>query len=235
MVGYNQGMTLGEGERRAAIALLLPSLACILLFAIRVGLTDTSYYWFLMENLVLAWTPLLFGWLLVRALKTRSWYSPICILWSVVWLLMLPNSWYVLTDYVHAVPTGQISELYDITLITSLVMAGFAVGYTSLFMIHRQLLLRLRKMTSAVIVFAVLLASSFAIYLGRDLRWSSWDVVADPAGITLDISDRLIHPFGYPKSWNMTGTVFVLLAGGYGGFYLWQEQLLGSTRKRSKN
>jgi uncharacterized membrane protein len=73
-------------------------------------------------------------------------------------------------------------------------------------------------------VAAILLLSSFAIYLGRDLRWSSWDVVSDPAGITLDVSDRVVHPLGHPRSWDMTGSLFLLLAVIYSGLCVISEE-----------
>ncbi len=219
-------------SREKSFALGLPAGLCVLLFLFRVAYTHSSTDWFLIENLVLAFVPLGVSILLVKNLRAYPWTSLPNLLLSALWLIFLPNAWYVLTDYVHTAPTGQINQLYDIVLITSLVVAGFAAGFSSLMMVHMQLLKRLSFRLSALIVAAVLLVSSFAIYVGRDLRWSSWDVVANPGGITLDVSDRVVHPLGHPRSWDMTGTVFLLLATTYGSIWLWQMPPSGSAKKR---
>ncbi len=213
-------MKSDELDKRALKAIGLPVILFLFLFLARVVYTHSWGYWFLGENLALAFLPLGFSWLLVRNLKNRRWLELPNITLSVLWLLFLPNAWYVLTDYVHASPTNQISQLYDIVLITSLVISGFAAGFTSLYLVHRQLIRRLNLKIAALTITGILLLSSFAIYLGRDLRWSSWDVVANPAGITLDVSDRILHPFGHPRSWDMTGVVFLLLVTIYAS--MWQ-------------
>jgi uncharacterized membrane protein len=49
-----------------------------------------------------------------------------------------------------------------------------------------------------------LLLSGFGIYLGRFLRRNSWDPFTDPAGLFLDISDRLLNPTSYPRTYAVT-------------------------------
>lgn len=218
-------------SNRTVFLLALPSVLCVFLFICRVIATGSWYYWFLIENLALAWLPLVYAYFLTDSLKTKSWTSWPNLILSFLWLIFLPNAWYVLTDFVHAVPTGQINQLYDIVLITSLLIAGFLYGFLSLLMIHRALLKRLSFNASVIIVGAVLLVSSFAIYLGRDLRWSSWDIVANPGGIALDVSDRFVHPLGHPRSWDMTGAVFLLLATLYTGIWIYLE----SPRQQAKS
>ena len=52
----------------------------------------------------------------------------------------------------------------------------------------------------------------FGIYLGRVLRWNSWDLIRNPETLLLDIWDIVIHPSNNTEAWMIT------LA--YGGF-LW--------------
>ena len=209
--------------RRQQLALFLPAGLCILLYLIRVIHTRDWTDWFLIENLSLAYLPLGFSALLVKNLKRWPWFSLPNLALSALWLIFLPNAWYVLTDYVHTSPTGQINQLYDIVFVTSLVIAGFIAGFTSLRMVHKELLKRLEFKTCTAVIALILFISSFAIYVGRDLRWSSWDVVSNPGGIALDVSDRVIHPLGHPSSWNMTGSVFLLLVTLYASLWLWLE------------
>jgi uncharacterized membrane protein len=46
---------------------------------------------------------------------------------------------------------------------------------------------RFNIMTGWLFVCAALLLGSFGIYLGRFLRWNSWDVVTEPQKLASDI------------------------------------------------
>lgn len=215
---YNLNMEPFE-KRFLRSALLINGL-CLGLFFLRILATGVSRYWFIPENLLLAWLALLFGWLLVKYVGRKSWRSWQAILLSVFWLVFLPNAWYVMTDFLHLANTGEISQLYDIGLLVSLVASGFLAGFTSLILVHRQLLRRLGSGASALAVAAVILFASFAIYLGRDLRWNSWDIIANPGGLALNVSDRLIDPFGQPRMFDVSGLFFVIIGAGYAA--VWQ-------------
>lgn len=200
-----------EARKRYLIAVGLLSGLSLGLFFLRIVITGTGRYWFIPENLALAWLSFVFGWLLMISLKKRRWATWQNISLSILWLFFLPNSWYVLTDFLHVTATGEINQIYDIVMMFSLVLCGFVLGFTSLYIFHKQFLKRWSARVSHSLVVAILLLSSFAIYLGRDLRWSTWDVVANPSGIILDVSDRFIDPLGHPRTINVTGLFFALL------------------------
>ena len=204
-------MRLELSEKRFIGSIGLLSLLCISLFVVRALATHTSHYWFIVENLGLAWLPLLLIWLLSHELKVRRWLSWQNISLSVLWLAFLPNTWYVLTDFVHVQPTGEINLLYDIVMVSTVVFSGFILGFTSLYLMHIQLLKRLSRPVSHTLVGLIILLSSFAIYLGRELRWSTWDVITNPGGIILNVSDRVIDPLGHIHAVNITGLFFVLI------------------------
>jgi uncharacterized membrane protein len=50
----------------------------------------------------------------------------------------------------------------------------------------------------------LLFMDSFGIYVGRYLRWNSWDIVSEPFRIIYDIGDRVINPFEHPSAWGIT-------------------------------
>ncbi len=206
---------LNEQEKRYVRAVGLLSGLCSLLFVVRLVVTHTSRFMFIPENLLLTWVGLFFGWFLVNQLMSRRWYSWHNIIISVLWLSFLPNCWYVLTDFLHVFPTGEVSELYDIVLISSLVMIGFINGFTSLYLVHKEFVKRLGERKSLYVVGGILLIASFAIYMGRVLRWNSWDVIADPGALILNVSDRIIDPLGHPRAVNVTGLFFLLLSTSY--------------------
>ena len=55
----------------------------------------------------------------------------------------------------------------------------------------------------------------FGVYLGRFLRWNSWDIIQDPFGIFNDILQRLIHPFAHFEAYFVTGVFTVILFSAY--------------------
>ncbi len=211
---------LAEMEKRYVLAVGLLSGFCVSLFLLRVLATGSSRYWFVPENLALAWISVFLAHALSSELKLRRWLSWQNLGLTLLWLIFLPNTWYVLTDFIHVYVNGEINQLYDIVLITSLVFSGFILGFTSLFIVHRQLYRRLGARTSGWAITGVLLLSSFAIYLGRDLRWNTWDVLKNPSGVILNVSDRVLDPFGHPRALNITALFFMLLGTMYLGIWL---------------
>lgn len=198
-------------EKKYVEAVGLISFTCLVLFVGRAIVTETPRYWFIPENLLLAWASLLAAWLLLGNLKRRRWSHWQNIGLSGLWLFLVPNSWYVLTDFIHVYPTGEVSEIFDIGMISLLVLAGFTLGFTSLFLIHKEFIKRFSLSISHMLIGLVLLLSSFAIYLGRQLRWNTWDVITNPGGIVLDVSNRVINPMQYPGAFNTTLLFFVIL------------------------
>lgn len=207
-------------ERRYAKAIGLLSFLCLFLFFFQEFAVGSIRYWFIPENLALAWLSLLFAWLLVNQLKIRRWASWQNIGLTVLWLGFLPNAWYVLTDFLHIIPSGDTGHLYDIVLMSTLVVSGFVVGFTSLYLVHRELHKRLGAWQGMLIIDSVILLSSFAIYLGRFLRWNTWDVVTNPSGVILNVSDRIIDPLGYPRALTLTALFFLFIGVIYRAIWL---------------
>jgi uncharacterized membrane protein len=54
------------------------------------------------------------------------------------------------------------------------------------------------------LVFAVMWLCALGIYIGRFLRFNSWDVLTDPFTLAAEISDLVIHPFENGYAWGMT-------------------------------
>lgn len=224
-------LSLNEAEKRFVQSMCFFSSLCIVFYAFRALISQSFRLGFIFENLALAWLGLIFGWFLVKNLTDKRWLSWQNIGLTIVWLMFLPNTWYVLTDFLHILPTGEVSELYDIVFISILTINGFVLGFTSLFLVHQQLRKRLNEQTSNIIVAAVIFMSSFAIYLGRDLRWNSWDVIANPSSIILNVSDGVVDPFGHPRAINITGLFFILISSIY---FCWLNYQQPNTKQSAR-
>ena len=196
-------------------ALLLANGVSLLLFLLRMVDSGSTRYWFLIWNLILAWLPLGFAILLLSKLKLRPWVDPVCILLSLLWLVFLPNSFYLVSDLIHLQTTAEVSVLYDAVLFTSFIFNGFLAGFISIYLIHKELLKRLKQPQVNLIIAGVLLVCSFAIYLGRVLRWNTWDIVLHPTGIIFDVSEQVVNDAAKSNALVTTLSFFLLLGGMY--------------------
>lgn len=207
--------------------LLLSTVVSVGLFAGGVIRNNNDAYSYMVWNLFLAWIPLLLMVWLLHILVRKRWSSWQGIAVSVVWLGFLPNSFYMVTDYIHLADAPRVDILYDAVMLTSFVLNGLILGYLSLYLFHVELRRRLPSLNVRAVITAILLMCSFAIYMGRDLRWNTWDVFLNPAGILFDVSDRFLHPSAYPDMFVTVSTFFVLL----GTFYYVMWKALDSVRQ----
>jgi uncharacterized membrane protein len=200
---------------RLGIALACSSLVSLSLYAIAASENGDMAYTYLLWNLGLAWIPLVLILWLERVLRTRLWSSWLPLFLTIIWLSFLPNSFYMITDFIHLNEAARANILFDVVMFTSFILNGIILGYLSVYIVHQELLKRLSKRMSAGLVAGVLLLSSFAIYIGRDLRWNTWDVLLNPASVIFDVSDRILNPAAHPQVISTTLSFFVLLTSVY--------------------
>ncbi len=198
------------------LALVAASLVSVGLFTYGAWRNHSSDFNYLVWNLFLAWLPLLFAVRLVTLLRRKLWSSWEALGYSVLWLIFLPNSFYMISDFIHLLDVQRVNVLYDAVMFTSFIYTGVILGFSSLYLVHLQLKRRLESQAATVAVALTLLVCSFAVYIGRDLRWNSWDVLTNPGGLLFDLSDRLQHPASYPRMVLTVTSFFVLLASMYG-------------------
>lgn len=219
-----------KARTQFALALLGASFASILLFLYGAYRNHSLEFGYFIWNLFLAWLPFLFAIWLVATLRRKLWSSWEAILASVLWLLFLPNSFYMVSDFIHLYDVKRVDVLYDAVMFSSFIFVGVFLGFCSLYMVHRELHKRFTRKGSAGFLAVIFLLCGFAIYLGRDLRWNSWDILTDPGGLLFDVSDRLLHPSAYPQMFLTIGSFMVLIASMY--TLTWKTvQLLRSSEK----
>jgi uncharacterized membrane protein len=175
----------------------------------------STEFGYLVWNLFLAWLPLAFVVVLLKLMRTRLWSNWLPVVVTLLWLVFLPNSFYVISDFIHLQDVQRHDLLYDVLMFTSFACSAATIGFTSLYLVHRQLLRRLHARAAHGALAGILFLCSFAIYLGRDLRWNSWDVLINPAGLLFDVSDRIIHPLSSSAMFSTTLSFFVLLGSLY--------------------
>jgi uncharacterized membrane protein len=152
---------------------------------------------------------------LLRSLKVRLWSDWLSLLLTIIWLLMLPNSFYMISDFVHVQDVVRNDLLYDVVMFTSFIFTSVLLGFCSLYMVHVELRKRVALRYANLCIAIILLLCSYAIYLGRDLRWNSWDVLTNPAGVLFDVSDHIITPMQSGDMYTTTASFFILLGSLY--------------------
>lgn len=199
---------------RVGIALVLSHSASIVLLLARAFDAGNPRYYFLVWNMLLAVLPLILAIVLRKRLLQGSWLDWPQLALTALWLLFLPNSFYLVTDLIHVHQTFEVNIYYDVVMFTSFIINGFVTGFMSLYLVHVELTRRVRRRDAHVVIAGVLLLSSFAIFLGRFLRWNSWDVFLHPAGLLFDVSNQLINPVS-PSAFATTASFFLLLTSSY--------------------
>jgi uncharacterized membrane protein len=195
-----------SGRMRLTLFLIAVSLFCIALSVCRVFLAGTYEYLFLNWNLFLAFLP----WFLTSVVVLRKVRSRIAILLVMgIWLLFFPNCLYMLTDLIHLRQTADAPVWLDLIIVLSFAWAGLCYGFVSLMDIESFLKERFHaapKIVTGLSVCMIYLAA-FGIYIGRFLRWNSWDLLGNPTELIRGIFDR----FTAGNDWRIIG--FTLLMG----------------------
>lgn len=175
---------------------LISGLALVL-FIIRVLYTKNYTYLFLTWNLLLALIPFGISLILIAIEKARIKIRIIKTILTFVWLIFLPNTFYILTDFIHLRAHVEITIWFDLILISSFCFAGVYLGIVSLEIFNHLYLRSLSRSSKILINSAILVLCSYGIYLGRFLRWNSWDILYNPINLISDFVESLRYPQTY--------------------------------------
>ena len=188
----------------------LISFVCFSLSVFRFIYTDTNAFLFLNWNLFLAFIPWFLCSLLIIYPNLQK--SKIALSTLVTaWLLFFPNAPYILTDLFHLQKKQSMPIWFDLLLILSFAWAGLMFGFMSLWDIEKILSQKINKKIIPLLSAMLLFLGSFGIYVGRYLRWNSWDIIREPLALLYDIGDNVINPFHHPRTWGMTIFMFLFL------------------------
>jgi uncharacterized membrane protein len=172
--------------------LMLLALFSFMLVAIRIIATQRVFYGFLIFNLILAIVPFLvaFIWIAMPRLHTNKY---LLLLGTAGWLLFLPNAPYIVTDFLHFKKESAMPEWFDVLMLTSFSCSGLAFGFTSLSAMQQMWEFRFGRKLAAVTIFSGCLLSGLGVYIGRFLRYNSWDILHKPFALISDLPPLLIE------------------------------------------
>ena len=146
----------------------------------RVLYTHDLYYVFLLWNLFLAAVPLIISNRIYR--RHRDYGIGIFVL-LFLWLLFLPNAPYIITDLVHLYHRPPVPYWFDMCLVLLSAFNGLVFGFISIHQIEKIIGMYKLERYRNVIRILIFMAMSYGVYLGRYLRFNSWDVFIEPVTV----------------------------------------------------
>lgn len=195
---------LFKGDNLLILILVISTLYSVVLSILRILYSGSNLYIFLNWNLFLAWVPLGFAYLIRRYRMKQESMKVLDYVLVFSWLLFFPNSPYIITDFLHLREMHNIPLWYDVILIMTFAWNGLIVGFVSLKWIQEFVSKIYGILKSWIFVYVCLILGSFGIYLGRFLRWNSWDILKQPNILFYDIADRVVNPFMHPRTIGVT-------------------------------
>ena len=187
----------------AIVGLLLgATLVCAGLLAARSVYSHTVHYWFLLWNLALAWVPFVFAGVAytLAASTRRVLVYVVIVLAAVVWLAFFPNAPYILTDFLHLGSMGDIVPgWYDVLMLYWFAWTGLMLGIVSLYLMQEIVTRVLGGTLGWMFVVAATVLGSFGIYLGRFLRWNTWDIVRRPVPLAGEVLGKVTDSASQPR------------------------------------
>lgn len=205
-----QTLTFLHGRQQM---MMLLAAFCISLLIVRAVLTQSLFFFFLIWNLFLAYLPLAITTILtnkVEWIEKKLYFYPL----FTCWLLVLPNAPYIITDFVHLQRELDVPVWFDVLLLISFTVTGLLFGLASMRHMFCILAAQYGGKVSKMMIMIICLLSAYGIYLGRYLRFNSWDVLNRPLSLFNSIVQSLTDPSYYKASLGITlgfGTLLYLL------------------------
>lgn len=214
----NKIITIYILNRKQDTAVWLASLVAITLLLLRVKITHSMYLLFLIWNLFLAIIPYflsssIYNNFFDKSKKIQNW------IFALAWLLFIPNTFYILTDFTHLHFKNSFQFGLDMLILSSFSFAGFYVGLLSLQHIHQLVIAKYTNKTGNIFIVTISFLSAFGIYLGRILRFNSWDIISKP----LELAYKSIYALFSFETIIYTLQLGIIILISYIIFYHWKQ------------
>jgi uncharacterized membrane protein len=201
--------------------LTLSMLFSCLLVAARIYHTGKLTFVFMPWNLFLAYVPYFISTSLTRVspagsptrLGTRADHL-LRITGLIAWLLFIPNSFYILTDLYHLADNHRnirVPEWFDLILILSFAWNGLLLGIYSTRQVEKLLAPNASFLGRWVFLYPIMWLNALGVFIGRYLRYNSWDIFTNPLDLLRDIITLIAHPLRHHDAWSMIFCYSILL------------------------
>lgn len=163
----------------------------------RIILFGSSSFVWLFWNLFLAIVPFVISSYLLDKERMHSLSKWSFYLLGFLWLIFIPNAPYIITDLIHIGVVRSVPVLYDAFLLFGIAWVGLYLGLNSIYHIDQILANRYKDIIREVLIFFIILFISFGIYIGRFLRFNSWDIFKQPIFVFKTTHTTFLYPTDY--------------------------------------
>ena len=118
------------------------------------------------------------------------------------WLFFIPNSFYIITDLFH-LGINTVPLWFDLALLLSFAWNGLLLGILSVRQIEKMVAHEWPRSPELAFVIPVMFLNAVGIYVGRFLRFNSWDIISNPFALMSEMCNMLVNPFHYKSAWAM--------------------------------
>lgn len=178
------------------------ALFCITLVLSRMLYTENIKFIFLIWNIFLGWIPFVCSSYVLKNINKKLGFKNIVFI--LLTIAFLPNAVYLITDLIHLKPRADVALWYDAILLFCFSLLGLIYSTISLINIERISKYYLPKKWVLPLMLFLIFGSGYGVYLGRVLRWNSWDALVHPFQILMDTFHCVLHPFQNKLAWLMT-------------------------------
>ena len=159
--------------------------------------TDVRIFRFFWWNLLLAVIPYLTSEVLKGSVVRTI---PLIL----VTILFLPNAPYMITDLFHLRTRAEFPMWYDTLLIFWFALVGMALFYLTIFNLEQCFKRFFSPVFAHFLIAVVCFLNGFGIFLGRYLRFNSWDILSNSDDLTEQILDKIINPSANTRAVGIT-------------------------------
>lgn len=170
---------------------------------------DSIRFLFLVWNLFLAFIPYYVS---TKLTQRPHWIASRWkfILLFIVWILFIPNTFYIITDLFHLEVRDDARLWFDLVVLFSFAWNGLLLGILSVRHMEK-IFHHCFYWRNELFLFPVMWLNALGVYIGRFMRFNSWDVITNPFRLMRDIGYMLIHPFRNFEEWVMIGCFGAML------------------------
>ncbi|MFL5741738.1 MAG: DUF1361 domain-containing protein [Flavisolibacter sp.] len=180
---------------------ILSSLFSMALIFFRILYTGRLMFVFLVWNLFLGFIPLALSKCInVKSVAKAGWLFFVVM---IIWLLFIPNAFYIITDLFHLNMNSIMPLWFDLVLILSFAWTGMLMGIISVRRMEALFEQHFNRKFDLLFIIPVMVLNATGIYFGRYLRFNSWDVFTNPFVLVGETVDLFVHPLRNRVDWSM--------------------------------
>jgi len=194
--------------RNTALSIGLIATPAIALTLMRPILSETDSYIYMNWNLFLGILPLIFAAFHYKKVGGKMF----SVLWFILWIGFLPNAPYMITDFIHIADVGPKSILW----MDSIMLFGFAWVGMICWLQSVSLIYETVRAKSFIPIISLLTA--IGLYLGRYIRFNTWDALTQPLEIVKTVLDVFLNPLNHEPFLLFIAVFWIFLMVSYVGY-----------------